>query len=73
MLRRKGATGTTGTTFTCGCSSSGGCRVEIDGGEASCMESGCSGTCKWSVNVPGLVGMKITATVLKAPVGPTIG
>lgn len=44
------------TTFTCECSTSGGCRVEMDGQTASCLERGCTGRCGWVVNVPGIVG-----------------
>lgn len=64
MLRKAGGTGP-GVTFTCSCSLSGGCRVEIDGSEASCLENGCSGSCKWSVNVPGLSGMRLVAAVVR--------
>jgi hypothetical protein len=42
--------------FTCECSGAGGCRVEIDGQSATCLESGCSGSCGWVVNVPGIAG-----------------
>ena len=42
--------------FTCECSGTGGCRVEIDGQSATCLESGCSGSCGWVVNVPGIAG-----------------
>jgi hypothetical protein len=65
VMLRKATGGGGGVTFTCGCSLSGGCRVEIDGGEASCMENGCTGSCKWSVNVPGLSGMRLMAAVVR--------
>ncbi len=42
--------------FTCECNASGGCRVEMDGPSATCLESGCSGTCGWVINVPGIFG-----------------
>jgi len=42
--------------FTCECNTSGGCRVEMDGQNAMCLESGCSGACGWVVNVPGIYG-----------------
>jgi hypothetical protein len=48
--------GATGTTFTCGCSATGGCRVDMDGTTASCENDGCSGDCKWSIHLPGLSG-----------------
>lgn len=43
--------------FTCECSNAGGCRVEIDGQTATCLENGCSGSCGWVVNVPGIAGV----------------
>ncbi len=43
-------------TFTCECNASGGCRVEMDGPNAMCLEGGCSGSCGWVVNVPGIYG-----------------
>jgi hypothetical protein len=50
--------GTKTTTFTCECSSgTGGCRVEMNGQTAECLEGGCSGTCGWVVNVPGIFGL----------------
>jgi hypothetical protein len=67
MLRRKGSTGV-GTTFSCTCQDgTGGCRVDINGDEASCMNNGCSGTCRWSVNLPGLSGMTVTMRAIRKP------
>lgn len=42
--------------FTCECNESGGCRVEMDGPSAMCLENGCTGACGWVVNVPGIYG-----------------
>lgn len=42
--------------FTCECNASGGCRVEMDGPSAICLESGCTGTCGWVINLPGIYG-----------------
>jgi hypothetical protein len=44
------------TTFTCECSLSGGCRVQMEDQTAICLESGCTGSCGWVVNVPGILG-----------------
>lgn len=44
------------STFTCECNASGGCRVEMDGPSATCLENGCTGGCGWVVNVPGIYG-----------------
>jgi hypothetical protein len=54
LMRGNGVT----ANFTCECSGSGGCKVEIVGGTADCMESGCSGSCGWIVNVPGIAGVR---------------
>lgn len=43
--------------FNCECSLSGGCKVTIEGQTATCLESGCSGSCGWIVKVPGIVGL----------------
>lgn len=43
-------------TFTCECNASGGCRVEMDGPSAMCLENGCTGSCGWVVNLPGIYG-----------------
>jgi hypothetical protein len=64
-LRKKNSTGTTGVTFNCSCEGgSGGCKVVIQGQDASCFESGCSDTCSWVVKVPGLVGARVMAITL---------
>lgn len=42
--------------LSCECSQSGGYRVEIDGRSITCLESGCTGSCGWVVNVPGIRG-----------------
>ena len=55
LMRRQ----TQGPTFTCECSTSGGCKVNIDPEDPrsiSCLSSGCEGTCGWVVNIPGIVG-----------------
>jgi len=71
LLRRKGAgAGGAGVNFQCACDLSGGCRVEIDGSEASCLENGCSGKCGWSVVIPGLSGVKLIARAVKPTRGP---
>jgi hypothetical protein len=60
LMRNNGATG---TSFTCDCQStttgtgSGGCRVDMEGTTASCENDGCGGECRWSVHIPGLVGV----------------
>jgi hypothetical protein len=33
--------------------------VDIDGTSASCENDGCSGTCSWSIHIPGLQGVHI--------------
>lgn len=49
--------------FTCECSNAGGCRVQIEGQTATCLENGCSGSCGWIVNVPGIAGMQNLAVL----------
>jgi hypothetical protein len=68
MLRRAGGgPGAVGTTFTCECDLTGGCKVIITGSEASCLNSGCSGACGWIVNVPGLIGFRVRAVAARKP------
>lgn len=53
-----------GPTFTCECSTSGGCRVTIDPQDPqsiSCLESGCTSSCGWVINVPGIFGLRFRA------------
>jgi hypothetical protein len=58
-----GGHGATGTTFTCGCDKSGGCRVDMEGTTASCENDGCTGSCTWSIHLPGLSGVIIAARI----------
>lgn len=52
LMRGNSAT----ANFTCECSLSGGCRVQIEDQTAMCLESACTGTCGWVVNIPGIAG-----------------
>jgi len=47
----------TQATFTCECTLSGGCRVQMEDQTATCLENGCSGSCGWVVNIPGIAGV----------------
>ncbi|HEX7085756.1 MAG TPA: hypothetical protein VF198_05295 [Vicinamibacterales bacterium] len=71
MLRHK-ATGSTGMSLTCGCQVEGGsggkgCKIVIDGDEASCLSDGCK-QCSWEIKIPGLVAARVFARpILRGP------
>jgi hypothetical protein len=47
----------TTATFTCGCDLIGGCKVTIDPHDPqtiSCVESGCTGDCSWTISIRGI-------------------
>ena len=53
LMRNNNAT----ATFTCECSLIGGCKVTIDPNDPqtiSCLASGCTGDCGWTINIRGI-------------------
>lgn len=51
-----------GVTINCECSLSGGCKLTIDPLDPqtiSCLNSGCTGTCGWIIQIPGLRGVML--------------
>ena len=51
-----------GVTINCECSLSGGCKLTIDPQDPqtiSCLNSGCTGTCGWIIQIPGLRGVML--------------
>ena len=58
-----------GVTIDCSCSASGGCKITIDPQDpqtVSCLESGCTGSCGWVINVPGLAGVSFRAVAARS-------
>jgi len=55
----------TGSSFTCDCSSTGGCKVTLTEGSttAECTEDGCKGSCTWTIHVPGIHGVFIARQI----------
>ena len=52
-----------GVTINCECESSGGCKLTIDPQDPqtiSCLNSGCTSTCGWVIQIPGLRGVVLS-------------
>jgi hypothetical protein len=59
-----------GVTLNCECDLSGGCKVTIDPTDPqtiSCLNSGCTGACGWTINIPGIRGLSLRMSRAQVP------
>jgi hypothetical protein len=57
-----------GVTLNCECETSGGCKVTIDPNDPqtiSCLNSGCSSSCGWIINIPGIIMRGLSVKVAR--------
>lgn len=58
-----------GVTLNCECDLSGGCKLTIDPTDPqtiSCLNSGCTGSCGWVIQIPGLRGVMLKLSRARA-------